>query len=79
MEQLPNTQTRNSTLKAVFEVENAEKALAELAHIMLNLRHSTRLFDRHFGYHNRVKKRTWEAQADRWLAKHKIEEQECQD
>lgn len=65
-------ETRNSTVKAVFEVDDPMKELAELAHIVLNLRHHSRLFDTHFGFQNRINKRHWEAKADRWVNEHKV-------
>ncbi len=68
-------ETRNSNQKAVFQTSDPVKSLAELAHIMLNLRHQTRQFDTHFGYQNRMNKRRWEAAADKWLADHIVPEE----
>lgn len=68
------TQTRNSGFKAVFEVADPVKELAELAHIMLNLRQYTRRYDTHFGYDNRNNKRRWEEKADQWIARHQVRE-----
>jgi hypothetical protein len=70
MSELNKAATRNSSLKGVFDVEDPLKAASELAHILLNLRHWTRLYDRHFGYHNKDRKRHWEAKADRWISQH---------
>lgn len=60
----------NRALKATFEVAEPVEALAELAHIMLNLRQHTRQFDLKFGSKARNRKRYWEEKADTWLSKH---------
>jgi hypothetical protein len=44
--------------------------LAELAHIILNLRHRTKLFDEYYGTDNRISKKHWEVKADEWIEKH---------
>jgi hypothetical protein len=59
-----------SSVRASFQVEDPLKATAELAHILLNLRRYTKLFDTHFGYTYRTNKKYWENKADRWLAEH---------
>lgn len=68
--QIEPKDTAGATVKATFEVADPVQALAELAHITLNLRHYTKRFDTHFGYDNRLRKRHWEARADQWMSKH---------
>jgi len=68
--ELNKAETRNSTLKGDFEVEDPVKAASELVHILLNLRHHTKVWDEKFGFDNRNKKRHWEQKADRWIAEH---------
>jgi hypothetical protein len=70
--ELNKAETRNSALKGEFQVDDPLKAASELAHILLNLRHHTTLFDTHFGYANRVNKKHWEQKADRWLTAHRL-------
>lgn len=71
-----NTETQieatggNRAFKATFEVSDPVQSLAELAHIMLNLRQHTRQYDIKLGSDARNRKRFWEEKADTWISKH---------
>lgn len=44
--------------------------LADLSHIVLNLRHHSKLFNEHYGPVHKGNKKYWEGKADEWLNNH---------
>lgn len=50
--------------------EDPLKDLQELTHIVINLRHYTKLWDEHYGSRLKDSKKLWEANADTWIEKH---------
>jgi hypothetical protein len=60
---------RGVTIKTTDPVND----LDDLAHIMINLRHHTELWNRHYGSMHRANKVNWEKRADKWLADHGME------
>jgi hypothetical protein len=53
-----------------FVTNDPAKDLADLTHIMLNLRKHTKLFDIHYGSEHKRNKQRWEQNADEWLQSH---------
>lgn len=61
-----------STAKSeTFVTTDPVTDLAELAHIMLNLRFWSKEWHRSYGTPNRIAKERWEAKADEWIEQHK--------
>lgn len=64
---LNKAETRNSKLKKDFRVTDPLKAASELAHILLNLRHFSKLWDDNYGVEAKKRKKFWEQKADEYL------------
>jgi hypothetical protein len=58
------------SLKVNFVTSDPQGDLKQLSHILLNLRHHTRLWNRYYGGAHRTNKVNWEKRADEWLQKH---------
>lgn len=44
-------------------------SLRELAEILVKLRHFTKIWEEHYGAHNRERKNYWQVRADEWILK----------
>jgi hypothetical protein len=61
-------------MKIKIETDDELKKIAEeLLHILVNLRHSTKLWSEHYGAELSNKKKRWERVADEFLQKLEVE------
>lgn len=61
-------------MKIKIETQDELKKVAEeLLHILVNLRHSTKLWNQHYGAEFSNKKKRWEQAADNFLHKLEVE------
>lgn len=56
-----------------LKTDNPVNDLEELSHIILNLRHHTRLWNIYYGSMHNGNKKRWEQRADEWLKNHAID------
>ena len=57
-------------MKFILETEDPTEELRQLANLLMNLRHSTKHWEEHYGALPRNTKKYWEKKADIWIADH---------
>lgn len=61
---------RPAYIKKIIQTSDPMGDLAEVSHILINLRHATKEWMEHYGAYTRTNKIYWENKADTWLAGH---------
>lgn len=63
-------------MKFILETEDPTEELRQIANLLMNLRHSTKYWEEHYGAKPKISKKYWEKKADTWIADHVKEVEE---